>query len=107
MNLFAKKMTTSYKGNGFVCEEYKDICDGVTCDDNAHTKQVTVYGTTTCKCECDSGFSGNGHTCIPDSACSGNDCSKDAVCSSNPYTGFTCTCKEGQISGENVAFTLS
>lgn len=84
-----------YKGNGFVCEEYKDICDGVTCDDNAHTKQVTVYGTTTCKCECDSGFSGNGHTCIPDSACSGNDCSKDAVCSSNPYTGFTCTCKEG------------
>jgi hypothetical protein len=46
-------------------------------------------------CSCLQGYSGNGTTCVKDTACSPDPCDPNAACTTAPDGGASCTCKSG------------
>ncbi|XP_043558358.1 mucin-4-like isoform X1 [Chiloscyllium plagiosum] len=77
-------------GNGIRCTDIDECTSENSCSPNATcTNIVQSYN-----CVCNSGFSGNGSSCIVINPCDSSPCSPNADCT-NTTGNFSCTCKEG------------
>ncbi|XP_041469712.1 nidogen-1-like [Lytechinus variegatus] len=67
-----------------------DACENNNCGENA---ECFVQGDSF-TCQCRSGFTGNGYTCVEEDPCANNQCDRNADCSP-AAGGYSCFCRSG------------